>query len=288
VAHEWKSIEGLPGDSLSDGELGYLSQIWDDVRREAENTEKIATLMDRLKREWSIETGFIEGIYTLDVGTTQTLIERGFQVDLIQRDATNLAPELLLQILNDQEDALEMVFAHVKAERPLTVGFIKDVHAALVKSQETYKAKDSLGNAVERPLEAGKFKTLPNNVIEPSGQEFYYCPPVHVDAEMDRLVAMYCEAQERPPEEVAAWLHHRFVLIHPFPDGNGRVARCLASMVFAKHGLFPVTIRRGEERGRYIDCLKSADAGNLRPLIDLFVEVQRDAIMQASRIAGEL
>ena len=49
---------------------------------------------------------------------------------------------------------------------------------------------------------------------------------------------MYTEHQGCgvPLEVEAAWLHHRFTQIHPFEDGNGRVARALASLVFIPDG----------------------------------------------------
>ena len=41
----------------------------------------------------------------------------------------------------------------------------------------------------------------------------------------------------------AAWLHHRFVQIHPFQDGNGRIARALSTLIFVKAGWFPLVVR---------------------------------------------
>jgi len=77
---------------------------------------------------------------------------------------------------------------------------------------------------------------------------------------MDRLIAMHLEHDQQgvPPEIEAAWLRHRFSQIHPFQDGNGRVARALASLVFIKAGSFPLTVT-GDDRNRYIGCLQIAD-----------------------------
>ena len=82
------------------------------------------------------------------------------------------------------------------------------------------------------------------------------------------------------PEVLSAWLHHRFTQIHPFQDGNGRVARILASLVFLKADLFPLVIR-DEDRKQYIAALETADDGNLNKLIHLFAARQRDAILKA-------
>jgi Fic family protein len=71
---------------------------------------------------------------------------------------------------------------------------------------------------------------------------------------MDELIRLHSEhaAGGVPPEVEAAWLHHRFAQIHPFSDGNGRVARAIASLVFIKAGWFLLIVKR-DDWGRYIN-----------------------------------
>lgn len=79
------------------------------------------------------------------------------------------------------------------------------------------------------------------------------------------MVRMYREAESTySPEVRSAWLHHRFTQIHPFQDGNGRVARALASLVFLREGLFPLVVRESD-RVEYIGALETADAGDCHP-----------------------
>lgn len=70
-------------------------------------------------------------------------------------------------------------------------------------------------------------------------------------------------------------------MIHPFQDGNGRVARLLASLILIKSNYFPFTVLREEARVKYIDALEEADNGNCQKLIDYFAEVQRRNIERA-------
>lgn len=100
---------------------------------------------------------------------------------------------------------------------------------------------------------------------------------------MENLVHMYRKAEEHSsysPEVRSAWLHHRFTQIHPFQDGNGRVARALASLVFLREGLFPLVVR-DSDRKEYIGALETADAGDLGPLVTFFARRQREAILKA-------
>jgi hypothetical protein len=93
-------------------------------------------------------------------------------------------------------------------------------------------------------------------------------------------------SNEVPVEVEAAWLHHRFTQIHPYQDGNGRVARAIGSLVFLKVGWFPIVVTR-EDRVRYIEALEVADDGDLRLLVGFFVGVQKRALFKATKIAAD-
>jgi hypothetical protein len=109
---------------------------------------------------------------------------------------------------------------------------------------------------------------------------FEYCPPEHVDREMERLVEMHLAHADVAPEIEAAWLHHRFVQIHPFQDGNGRVARALATLVCLRGGGFPLVVR-ASEKAAYIEALRAADRADLQPLVALVTTQQMAAYQQA-------
>jgi hypothetical protein len=131
----------------------------------------------------------------------------------------------------------------------------------------------------------GEFKQLPNNPARPDGSTHHYAPPEQVESETDQLLEGLQLLEEESPVAVqAAWLHHRFTQIHPFQDGNGRVARALTNMVFIRAGLFPLVVNR-RDRARYIDALEAADAGDLAPLIDLFAEIESQTIIEALSVA---
>jgi len=76
-----------------------------------------------------------------------------------------------------------------------------------------------------------------------------------------------------PPDEIAARFHHRLVLIHPFPNGNGRHARMMADFLIQKLGQPRFTwgsksiTAENETRTRYISTLQAADGGDIQPLL---------------------
>lgn len=125
-------------------------------------------------------------------------------------------------------------------------------------------------------------------MTRPDGSVLKYTPAEHVSAQMDQLVALYKSYADRDPIIQAAWLHHRFARIHPFEDGNGRVARCLTLLVLLKHDLAPLVIDR-RERTRYLECLDKANDGDLRPLVRFFAELEIGALRSELErpVAGE-
>jgi fido (protein-threonine AMPylation protein) len=82
--------------------------------------------------------------------------------------------------------------------------------------------------------------------------EVTLCPPQDIYREMSRLCERYNAEEAQHPIEQAAGLHHRFVTIHPFSDGNGRTARLLLSMSLQMAGYPPVVIEN-ENRKKYLD-----------------------------------
>jgi hypothetical protein len=287
----WEPITDLPKDwaALSDGELGPLLKFWNDQRADLEQSGVLAAFTQRLAREWSIETGQIEGVYDIDRGITETLIDRGINADLIPAPPGQKLPELIAAIIQDHADVLEGLFHFVKGNRPLSKSYIHELHGALLQHQDTTVVLDQFGTLFEARLLKGRYKERPNNPRRPDGTIHQYSPSEQVDSEMERLLSLHEEHEKLgvPLEVEAAWLHHRFAQIHPYQDGNGRVARALASLIFMKRGWFPIVVTR-DDRPRYIDALEVADEGDLRSLVSLFVDIQKRALFQATQAGADV
>jgi Fic family protein len=286
LAYRWKQIEDLEDwRKYIRPELSSLAAIWGEQKSTLARTDAFIDFNQRLCREWAIETGIIENLYTLDRGITVLLIEKGIEASLIPHGSSDKPSEELVGILEDHREALEGLFEFASKRRNLSTSYIKQVHAELTRHQETTTAIDSDGNLFEVVLQRGEWKKLPNNPKK-NGEIHEYCPPEHVASEMDNLIAWHLEHQKMDvaPEVEAAWLHHRFTQIHPFQDGNGRVARLLASLVFIRAGLFPLVIHR-DVRGDYLDSLESADNGDLLPLVTLFEKRQKNALRKALSVS---
>ena len=287
----WMPIDDLPEDwrDFVSRELESLAPIWKEQSKKLGDIGVLREFNDRLRREWSIETGIIENLYSIDRGITQLLIEKGIEASLIPHGSTDKPAEEIVAILRDQEETLEGLLDFVAQRRPLSTSYVKDVHQALTRNQASVQAQNGTGRRIEVELLRGEWKQLPNNPTRPNGDVHEYCPPEHVGSEMDELIRMHQEHvdMEVPPEVEAAWLHHRFAQIHPFQDGNGRLARALSSLIFLRSDWFSLVIHR-DIRGEYIEALEAADRGNLRDLTALFSRIQKRFFLQALNISEDI
>lgn len=288
VGYKWKSIENLPSDwkEMESETLKNLSILWKEQKNKLD-IETINLFTAKLKRKWAVETGLLEKLYELEKGITYTMIEFGIDAIDIPHNATNKSPNYVKSLIKDQQFVVEGLFEYVKGNRSLTQSYIKEIHATLTKSQNTTDAVDTLGNHISVLLEKGKWKTHQNNPTRPDGQIHEYCPPIHVQDEIDKLIQWHAEHIDVAPEVEAAWFHHRFTQIHPFQDGNGRVARALATLIFLQSGWFPLVITN-ENRKVYIDGLEKADYGDLKPLVAFFTQLAKDAFISAISISETL
>ncbi len=291
MGHAWKPIEGLPEGwaEWRDSEFLALAEFLENLKRDAPS--QAAAALARVSRDWAIETGMVENLYHWDRGVTETMLDDGFRADRIPADASGRRKsEEICLLLEDQREVVDWLFDFVKSDRGFSRSLINEIHAMLVRHQPTYTAYMNVGGqkvAKEKELRPGQLKTDPNSVELEDGSRFEYCPVDHVENELDRLVAMYKEYESSvPPEIIAAWLHHRFVLIHPYPDGNGRVARALASLVLIKGRGFPFIVRT-QERKRYFDALGMADFGDLAPVLDLVKMAQRRELARIGYVPRE-
>ncbi|MCC6690165.1 MAG: Fic family protein [Bacteroidia bacterium] len=263
--------------ALNTSKLDGIAPSWFSKRDQLkEGSGEYEDFLNKLKRQHAIETGIVEKLYDLKEGITQTFIKEGFVESYLQHGDTNIPPKQLFAYLRDHFDAIDFVFDVVKQNRQITKGFILELHQLITQHQETTDAIDSLGNVVKVNLLKGQFKKFDNNPQRADGTIFLYCPPLHTDSEIDKLISLLLdlEAQQVKPIIISAWFHHAFTQIHPFQDGNGRLARLLASLILIRHGLFPFTVK-GSEKKKYIDSLELADKNKPQSLVDFFCEVEK-------------
>lgn len=118
---------------------------------------------------------------------------------------------------------------------------------------------------------AGRYRTVPVFI---SGSHYALTPPQRIPAEMKKFVEWFNKNEPKMnPVEFAARAHQKFVFIHPFVDGNGRVARLIMNLALLR-GEYTVAIIPAVRRMEYVAALESA-----RKDVSAFVEFVADCVV---------
>jgi hypothetical protein len=126
---------------------------------------------------------------------------------------------------------------------------------------------------------AGRYKVTLNRI---GGSSHTPAEPLDVPRAMHHLTAWWRRGSGDPILDatvVHAWLTH----IHPFEDGNGRMARLLANLALVQGEYPPLLVRSTSDREQYYDALERSDTGDILPLWDLFSSILRRTVKTMSR-----
>lgn len=212
---------------------------------------------NRLDRKFMLEFNYnsnhIEG-NTLTYGQTELLLLFGKVVDEANmKDLEEMkAHNVCLKMIQEEAD---------DKSHPLTETFIRQLHHTLLREDYTLYRQLPDGTTTSYVIHAGVYKTRPNSVITVTGERFEYASPEETPALMNDLVNWYNEAEQNnnmSPIELASVFHYRYIRIHPFEDGNGRILRLLVNYILTRHG-YPMLVVKSKDKSNYLTALNRCD-----------------------------
>ena len=157
----------------------------------------------------------------------------------------------------DHYEALEFVMELVEHKKPQTFSeqLIKTLHQIVVRD-------------IEKEW-AGKYR---NSNVMITGARHKPPEAINVPSEMDNLIKWFRKnARDLHAIELAALIHHKFVNIHPFFDGNGRVSRLIMNVILLREG-YPLSVVLKNDRKRYYDTLAKADEGDYTSFVRMMAQ----------------
>jgi Fic family protein len=236
--------------------------------------EVLNRALEIAKRAAAIDTGAIEGLYEVDRGFTYTVAFETTAWELALAHKGENVKSLFEAQLSAYDYALSLA---TKAE-PISEAAIRVLHEEVCKAQATYRVETAVGPQ-EQPLPKGQYKIHPNHVRTRKGEDHSYAPVDVTPAEMARLVRGLRSVPFLAAHPVlqAAYAHYALVVIHPFADGNGRVARALASAFTYRSISMPIVIL-SEHKENYLSALESADAGDYQRFVNFMLLRSLDTI----------
>lgn len=203
--------------------------------------------------EFNYNSNHIEG-NTLTYGQTEMLLMFGKVVDeadmkdLEEMKASNVGLKMVKEMALDKE-------------QPLTEYFIRTLHKTLLREDYPVYRQLPDGTSTSYIVHAGQYKTRPNSVITATGERFEYASPEETPALMTDLLQWYNQAEAdgaMTPIELATLFHYRYIRIHPFEDGNGRISRLMVNYILYRHG-YPMIVVKSKDKNNYLTALNKCD-----------------------------
>lgn len=210
----------------------------------------------RLDRKFMLDFNYnsnhIEG-NTLTYGQTEVLLLLG--------EVVGSAKMKDLEEMKAHALCLNLIMTEARSANPLTEGFIRGLHQVMLREDHIVYRKSPGGETTSYVIHAGRYKTRPNSVITRTGERFEYASPEETPALMHDLVSWYNETDRQgvlSPIELAALFHYRYIRIHPFEDGNGRMARLMVNFILLRHD-YPMIVIHSHKKDAYLRALSAAD-----------------------------
>ena len=264
-------IEGAPY-SYKESQQPLLEKLSDRVQEMREAGKLTDEVLEHLRKHFRIRSIYhsnaIEG-NILDIGETRQVVEQGLTLtgkplkDQTEAKNLNKALDFLEELISDSSE-------------PCTETDVRALHQLVLQGIDDDNA--------------GKYRAVP---VQTSGSAYSPPAPESVPAQMQEFgkwLADVSVANGNPSLSdailYAAAAHTWFVSIHPFIDGNGRVARLLMNLVLMRYA-FPITIVRKENRMKYYDALEESQASDLSPFISLVVECLEKILEECEEEAEE-
>lgn len=253
------------------GEVDRLRTEIDALRPISAEVE--ARVFQKFRLEWNYNSNAIEG-NSLTFGETKAFIMEGLT-------ATGKPFKDYLDIKGHNE-VIDVLVDIVRRNEELTETSIRNLHKILLVEPYKVPAITPDGSPTERLIEIGRYKETPNHVLTRTGQVHYFAAPLETPARMAELMRWYREERDKKtthPVMLAAIFHHAFVSIHPFDDGNGRMARILMNLILMQSGYLP-TVLKLDRKTEYFLALEKGDVGE----IDDFVIFVAQALIESETI----
>jgi len=266
-------------------ELPFLKEI-DVSKQEVDRHKPLSKelndkIFQKLRLDWNYNSNAIEG-NSFTYGETIALLMEGITAKgKPLKDALDI---------KGHNEAIDFMMDMVKNDRGLNETDIRSLHKLVLGKDYHNDAVTVDGLKTRKLIQSGKYKTSPNHVQTATGEIHYYATPEETPIKMTELVDWFndvLEGKDFHPIVLASIFHHRFVAIHPFDDGNGRMTRILTNFILLKFG-YPVSVIKQETKQEYYACLSQADNGKLIPIVEYISNSVKDSLMIYSKaIAGE-
>lgn len=266
---------------MEDRELSDIITEMDSLKSELQslrplNEDRLNRLQQKFRLDWNYHSNSMEG-NTLSMSETKSFIMWGVTAkgkpfrDYVEMKGHN--------------DALKKLYSIVNKDLKITENLIKDFHKIILV--EAYS--DDVAE-----INPGEWKTLNNYLYSPTLERIDFLPWEEVPKAMNTLIN-WLNNQLDPPKRkkgkydlhpllIATGFHAQFIKIHPFGDGNGRMARIMTNLIFMLCGYVPAIIHK-DNKDVYSQAINQSSIENPEQLAIIFGEAVIASLKMAIKAA---
>jgi Fic family protein len=237
--------------------------------------DRINKLNQKLRLDWNYHSNSIEG-NTLSASETRAFILHG-----ITAKGKPFRDYVEMRGHNEALKKLENIVHH---DLIITENLIKEYHKIVLVEPFDGEAE----------INPGEYKKEPNYLYSVTGERIDFAAPSDVPKLMNELINWLNNHIDPPKRQkrkydlhpllIAAGFHVQFIQIHPFGDGNGRMARILMNLILMLCGYVPAIVRL-EQRDNYYSALNLSTLDNLEPFAEFLGEQCIQSLELAIRAA---
>ena len=237
---------------------------------------------DRLLRATALESGALDELFPANPELTSIVCTSSIR----KRNATDDVSDAIEVVAECHRRALVLAREAAADGQAIDAQFMAVLQDVITESQATYTVTTEQGIDVEVELPRRQYKLVSNYLVLPEGGLTVFAPAGRVAAEMTRLAAELgsAEFQLLHPVIQAAYAHYALTAIHPFADGNGRLARTVASLFLMRSVGVPLLVFADQWPSYYQALGAATQAGDAQALVDYVATVAIAAMDLAANL----
>jgi Fic/DOC family len=250
-------------------------------RRTAAGAQAWADARDRLLRAAALDSAALDGLFPANPELTATVLGGAISAPPSADDPVEVVVEC-------HRRALVLAGEAAAGGRGVDSHLMAVLQDVITEAQATYTVTTDRGEIVEVDLPRRQYKPVSNYVPLPGGGLAAFAPAAAVAAEMGRLDGEFGSAAFAAlhPAVQAAYAHYALTAIHPFADGNGRLARTVASIFLMRAAGVPLIVF-AEQWPAYYQALRLAtQEGDGQALVDFVCVAAMSVLDLAANLAA--
>lgn len=204
-------------------------------------TNNLLRLVPSFRLDWGWDDDRVTDEF--NIGVTKPILLTGLANEKHKMKSSD-------RLTKDNKIAQLLVDTFIK-EKKLSKNLLLQIHKDIIMNGGAFRTREVIVNDI----------TYAVNSI--------FVDPKEIDHQITELIEWYnkeSQLGELHAVELGSIFHHNLVRIHPFIDGNGRLARIITSLILLSKNIAPPMVN-SEDRFEYINALRKADLNDIAAFV---------------------